>query len=95
MPVYTVVAPLSFTAGTPLPPPDDPPIDTVLLVRETQVQPTWEFQGHVDAPNFAVAMQHALGESGNPDKPPAEPRKKHHGFWGTLRRIFEGDGAQD
>jgi len=56
IPVYTVVAPLSFTAGTPLPPPDDPPIDTVLLVRETQVQPTWEFQGHVDAPNFAVAI---------------------------------------
>jgi hypothetical protein len=95
MPVYTVVAPLSFTAGTPLPPLDDPPIDTVLLVRETQVQPTWEFQGHVDAPNFAAAMQHALGESGNPDKPPAEPQKKHHGFWGTLRRIFEGNGAQD
>jgi hypothetical protein len=94
-PVYTVVAPLSFTAGTPLPPPDDPPIDTVLLVRETQVQPTWEFQGHVDAPNFAAAMQHALGESGNPDKPPAEPQKKHHGFWGALRRIFEGNGAQD
>jgi hypothetical protein len=40
-------------------------------------------------------MQHALGESGNPDKPPAEPQKKHHGFWGTLRRIFEGNGAQD
>jgi hypothetical protein len=95
MPVYTVVAPLSFTAGPPLPPPDDPPIDTVLLVRETQVQPTWEFQGHVDAPNFAAAMQHALGESGNPDKPPAEPQKKHHGFWGALRRIFEGTGAQD
>jgi hypothetical protein len=94
-PVYNVVAPLSFTAGTPLPPPDDPPIDTVLLVRETQVQPTWEFQGHVDAPNFAAAMQHALGESGNPDKPPAQPQKKHHGFWGALRRIFEGTGAQD
>ena len=77
------------------PPPDDPPIDTVLLVRETQVQPTWEFQGHVDAPNFAAAMQHALGESSNPDKPPAEPQKKHHGFWGALRRIFEGTGAQD
>jgi hypothetical protein len=93
-PVYTVVAPLSFSAGTPLPPPD-PPIDTVLLVREAQVQPTWEFKGHVDAPNFAVAMQHALGETAAPNQPPAEPQKKHRGFWGTLKRIFEGDGKQD
>jgi hypothetical protein len=88
-PVYTVVAPLSFSAGTPLPPPD-PPIDTVLLVREAQVQPTWEFKGHVDAPNFAVAMQHALGETDTPSHPPAEPQKKHRGFWGTLKKIFSG-----
>jgi hypothetical protein len=88
IPVYTVVAPLSFSAGTPLPPPD-PPIDTVLLVREAQVQPAWEFKGHVDAPNFAVAMQHALGETDAPSQPPAEPRqKRHRGFWGALRRIF-------
>jgi hypothetical protein len=86
IPVYTVVAPLSFSAGTPLPPPD-PPIDTVMLVREAQVQPTWEFQGHVDAPNFAVAMQHALGETGAASQPPTEPQRKR-GFWAALRRIF-------
>jgi hypothetical protein len=87
VPVYTVVAPLSFSAGTPLPP-ADPPIDTALLVREVQVQPTWEFKGHVDAPNFATAMQNALGETSVPSHPPVEPQKKHRGFWGVLRRIF-------
>ncbi|MGD0962927.1 MAG: hypothetical protein ABSA57_03385 [Candidatus Acidiferrales bacterium] len=93
-PIYTVVAPLSFSAGTPLPPPEQP-VDTLLLVREAQVQPTWEFRGHVDAPNFAVAMQHALGETNTPSQPPAEPQRKHRGFWGTLRRIFEGNGNPD
>jgi len=88
IPVYTVVAPpLTFTAGSPMPPPD-PPIDTILLVREAQVEPAWEFKGHVDAPNFATAMQHALGENSASSQPPAEPRKKHRGFWATMRRIF-------
>jgi hypothetical protein len=93
-PIYTIVAPLAFSAGTPLPPPD-PPIDTVLLVREAQVQPTWEFRGHVDAPNFAAAMQQALGVTAMSNQPPAQPRKVHRGFWGTLRRIFEGNGSQE
>jgi hypothetical protein len=92
-PIYEIVAPLSFSAGTPLPPPD-PPIDTVLLVREAQIEPTWEFKGHVDAPNFALAMQHALGETNAANQPPPEPQKTHRGFWGTLERIFEGNGNQ-
>ena len=85
-PVYTIAAPLSFSAGTPLPP-ADPPIDTVLLVREAQAQPAWEFKGHVDPPTFAAAMQHALGEGATQTQPPAEPRQKRRGFWGFWRRI--------
>jgi len=89
MPTYTVVAPpLSFSAKSPVPPPD-PPIDTYLLVREAQVQPAWEFKGHVDPPTFADAMQHALGEGNSNSVPPAaEPPKKRSGFWGFWRRIF-------
>jgi hypothetical protein len=87
-PVYTVVAPpLAFTAGSPMPPPE-PPVDTILLVREAQVEPAWEFKGHVDAPNFATALQHALGETSASSQPVAEPQKKHRGFWATLRRLF-------
>lgn len=86
-PVYTVVAPpLAFSAKDPVPPPD-PPIDTFLLVREAQVQPGWEFKGHVDPPTFADAMQRALGENPAGNQPQAEPRKKR-GFWGFWRRIF-------
>ena len=70
-------------------PSPDPPIDTYLLVREAQVQPAWEFKGHVDPPTFADAMQHALGEGNSNSVPPAaEPRKKRSGFWGFWRRIF-------
>jgi hypothetical protein len=90
-PVYTVVAPpLTFNASSPAPPPE-PPLDTFMLVREAHVQPEWEFHGHVDAPDFASAMQRALGEGPTAgDQPPAEPRKEHGGFWGFLRRIFGG-----
>ena len=87
-PVYTVVAPpLTFSAGSPIPPPD-PPIDTYLLVREAQVQPTWEYKGHVDPPTFADAMQQALGESSAAGQPAPEPKKKRGGFWSFWRKIF-------
>lgn len=95
IPVYTAVAPpLTFSASSPLPPPE-PPVDTFLLVREAQVTPNWEFKGHVDPPTFADAMQRALGEGPAPSRPSAEPQKKHGGFWGFLRRVFEGNGSQD
>jgi hypothetical protein len=88
MPTYTVVAPpLTFSASSPGPPPE-PPIDTFLLVREAQVQPNWEFKGHVDPPAFADAMQRALGEGAVPSQPPAEPSKKSSSFWGFWRKIF-------
>ena len=93
-PLYTVVAPLAFSAASPAPPPD-PPIDTILLVRQAQVQPAWEFQGHVDPPNFAAAMQHALGEDSTPkEAPPEAAPKKQHGLWSVMKRIFGADGAQ-
>jgi len=89
-PVYTVIAPpLAFTAGAPASP--EPPMDTVLLVREARVEPAWKFTGHVDAPNFATAMQQALGENSASTHPPAEPPKKHRGFWSMMRRMLGGN----
>jgi hypothetical protein len=72
----------------------------VLLVREAQVSPDWEFSGHVNAPEFATALQSALGEgkqtNAKPeaqtvasDQPEPMPKKKR-GFWGSLKRIFGG-----
>lgn len=97
MPVYTaVLPPLSFMAGSPTRPPD-PAEDIVLLVREAQVSPDWEFSGHVVAPEFAQAMQHALGEKPTTqaqpaaaNSPAAAPAKKKVGFWASLKRAFGG-----
>jgi hypothetical protein len=92
-PAYTVVAPLTFSAASPAPPPD-PPIDTILLVRQAQVQSAWEFQGHVDPPSFAAAMQHALGENSAQKGPPEEAPKKQHGLWAVMKRIFGAGEAK-
>ena len=68
----TAVLPaLTYNAGGPAPPPTSSS-DMVLLVREARVSPDWEFSGHVEPPEFAKAMQHALGEAGPAaKKPPA------------------------
>jgi hypothetical protein len=103
VPAYTVaVPPLSFMAGSPSRPPD-PAEDMVLLIREAQVSPDWEFSGHVVAPEFAQAMQHALGEKAtatqpqapSDNSPGAAPAKKKGGFWASLKRAFGGGGTAD
>jgi hypothetical protein len=103
VPAYTIVLPpLSFMAGSPSRPPD-PAEDMVLLIREARVSPDWEFSGHVVAPEFAQAMQHALGEkptatSAQPpsdNSPGAAPAKKKGGFWASLKRAFGGGGTAD
>jgi len=73
---YTaVLPPLTFSAGSP-PPPPGTAADQVLLVREAHVSSSWEFSGHVEPPEFAKAMSHALGESPAPakQKPARQPR---------------------
>jgi hypothetical protein len=95
-PLYTAqLPPLTFMAGSPLPPPA-PTADMVILIREARVAPEWEFSGRVEAPEFAKAMQNALGEKRGPDAgasnengPEAKPKKKG-GFWAALRRAFGG-----
>jgi hypothetical protein len=94
--VYTaVLPPLTFMAGSPIRPPDPTP-DMVLLIREAKVSPEWEFTGHVAEPEFAQAMQHALGEKAATaqaqppaeNQPAAKPAKKRGGFWASLKRVF-------
>jgi hypothetical protein len=119
IPAYTAVLPaLTYNAGGPAPPATSSS-DMVLLVREARVSPDWEFSGHVEPPEFAKAMQHALGEGGPAaKKPPAAasaiaenqnpsagasaaegetasidepaPKKRHGGFWASLKRVFGG-----
>jgi hypothetical protein len=96
MPVYTVILPpLIFSASSPVPPPDPEP-DTVLLIREAQVSPDWEFSGHVDPPEFATDLQRALGQNGQLAAKNAHTGsvRKTGGFWAAIRRLF-GAGDMD
>jgi hypothetical protein len=99
VPTYTaVLPPLTFMAGSPVPPPG-PTQDMILLIRQAQVVPDYEFSGHVESPGFAEAMQTSLGEHARPPVAGAsgesfatsEPRKKKHGFWARLKRVFVGE----
>jgi len=84
---------LEFNTGTPLPPPG-PPADTAALMREVRASPEWQFSGHVEPPEFATAMQHALGEKQMTPSPAKQPaptgKKKKGGFWAALKRAFGG-----
>jgi hypothetical protein len=89
-PVYTaVLPPLVFSANSPIPPPDTG-ADMVVLIREAQVSPAWEFSGHVPAPEFAQAVRQALGEGGASRQAGDKMPKKKGGFWASLKRAFGG-----
>lgn len=101
-PSESVVMPaLVFTAGTPLPPPG-PSQDVLMLIGEARVSPEWEFSGRVEPPEFAKAVQQALGENvvapqqqeASAAQPTEKPKKKKGGFWAALKRVFRGS-AED
>jgi len=95
LPQYTVIQqPFTVTvAPSPLRP-AEPAADTAMLVRVARVAPEWEFSGHVDAPQFAVDMQRALGQKVSAPQPQpihaSQPAKKKRGFWGSIKGIFVG-----
>jgi hypothetical protein len=94
VPEYTAVSPLTYSAADPSPP--DPSPDLVLLIRTARVDPDWEINGRVEAPEFAKSMGNALGVTGgarqpqSPAKNPTTNEKKQGGFWQGLRRLFGG-----
>ena len=93
LPTYTVMLQPLVMSVTPSPlRPADTPTDTALLVRVARVAPEWEFSGHVDAPEFAVDMQRALGQKASAPQPihASQPAKKKRGFWGSIKSIFVG-----
>jgi len=92
---YTVVPQPFVVTVEPSPlRPTEPAADTAMLVRVARVAPEWEFSGHVDAPEFAVDMQRALGQKASAPQPQpihaSQPAKKKRGFWGSLKSIFVG-----
>ncbi|HVB87358.1 MAG TPA: hypothetical protein VNK23_11925 [Candidatus Dormibacteraeota bacterium] len=100
-PLHGDVTPaLAFMASAPPPPAEAEP-EMMLLVTEARESPDWEFDGHVDAPEFAAAMQHALGEApaaaARPaaGKPKAKQQREKHGFWASLKGLFFGKVEAD
>ncbi|HEY2574214.1 MAG TPA: hypothetical protein VGH65_09095, partial [Verrucomicrobiaceae bacterium] len=91
--VYEIIPPpLSFSSTSPSPT-NAPTDQTALVIREIHADPDWEFTGHVETPDFAQAMNGALG-LGNPAAQPAVPppaEKKPRGFWHLMKKIFIGD----
>lgn len=92
-----VVPALSFMASSP-PTPSGPSAETLLMVHEARVSSDWQFTGQVETPEFAAAMQKALGEnpfagsqSAQPQNQPAKKHKKKHGFWAGLKGLFVGN----
>ncbi len=91
LPQYTVILQPLVVTVTPSPlRPAEPAADTAMLVRVARVAPEWEFSGHVDAPQFAVDMQRALGQKVSAPQPQpihaSQPAKKKRGFWGSIKR---------
>jgi len=94
-----VVPALVFTAASPLSPPG-PSEQTIVLIREAQLSPEWEFTGHVEPPEFATALERALGEKpvtasaapAVPGPPPAQQKKRKGGFLTALKHLFGGGG---
>jgi hypothetical protein len=98
----TVTPLLEFNASEPQPPDEAAP-ELMLLVKEARVSPGWEFDGHVNAPEFAEAMQRALGEESpakgaeersSAGQPGVQPDQKR-GFWAALKRLFGGTVEAD
>jgi hypothetical protein len=85
-PVYRVdVPPLTFDSTAPAPGPDPDP-QTLVLVRESRVQPDAVFQGHVVATPDPAATSANAATVSSPDAPPkkAGPLKR---FFGLFRRL--------
>ena len=86
-PVYTVLMPpLSFNANSPEPPPDPSP-ETIVLVRQVRLRPTFEYRGHVNpAPTQAAAPLAATPPTvpaPSQEQPPPQP-----GLIDRVRNFF-------
>jgi hypothetical protein len=88
-PFYQIVMPpLTFSASSPAPPPL-PAEDMILLIRTAQVDPDFEFSGHVNPPPLDnTAENHAAEKRGSGRQP--KPAGEKPGFWAKLKRFFVG-----
>jgi hypothetical protein len=74
-----LMPPLTFDAKSPTPP-SDPPIASVLLVREVRIQPEVLFHGHVSTAELEQQEKIHIA--------PASPVPVKEGFWSKLKHLF-------
>lgn len=92
MPTYKIVMPpLAFSATSPSPPPE-PAINMVLLIRSVQVEPEWEFKGHVDAPTLDEGENARSKPKSHHGRQP-KPAGEREGFWAKMKRFFSGSNS--
>jgi hypothetical protein len=93
MPVYKIdMPPLVFSASSPVPPPA-PAEDMILLIRTTEINPDFEFTGHVDAPRIEPQEETpAHGAKSSRGRQPKIAGAKP-GFWARLKRFFVGSSS--
>jgi hypothetical protein len=90
IPIYKVVMPpLTFSVDAPAPP-GEPSTDMILLVRIAHVEPEWQFNGHVEAPQLQQVVAHESSKGSSASGSAQSSQKKKGGFWAALRRAFGG-----
>jgi hypothetical protein len=98
-----MMPPLTFSSTSPQPPPDPDP-RSILLIRESRVEPEWLFTGHVEGgtPTTGAANQDPSAANGkSPSQAPMagntgkKPGAKRHGFWSRMKGLFVGPPAKE
>jgi hypothetical protein len=98
-----MMPPLTFSSESPQPPPEPDP-RSILLIRESRVEPEWLFTGHVEggaptggAPSSIADSNAANGKSQSPASAAgtAGKKPKHHGFWSRMKGLFVGEPSKD
>jgi len=90
-PTYKIVMPpLTFSASSPAPPPDST-ADMVLLIRSVEVQPDWEFKGHVNPPALDGPAKNQKAARSHSRQP--KPAGEKSGFWARLKRFFSSSNT--
>lgn len=95
-PVYTVdLPPLSFDKSAPAPPPDPSP-ESLMLVREVQVEPDVEYHGHINPVAIAeipAASGIATPVAQSTESTKAIPAATRTGLLAHLRNFFRSLGG--
>jgi hypothetical protein len=97
-----MMPPLTFSSESPQPPPDPDP-RSILLIRESRVEPEWLFTGHVEGgpPINGASNPNADANGRSPSQAPLagstgkKPGTRHHGFWSRMKGLFVAEPAKE